>query len=213
VGEVQFRRGELLFSAKRYPDAQLAYEAVIKRGATGSAFYEQSLYKHGWSLFKQAQSLESIESFSKVLDLKLLEPRNSKVARELDQLTRADRELVDDTMRVSSIAYSYLDGADTLNEVQKQRGEAAYSWLLYSRLGDLYVDKQRYQDAAAAYRAYVARNPIDVHAPSLSMKPIARVASPIWWSTVKRNTPAPTDSRRRSGKDDSRRTTRRLLMS
>src|SRR6204780_155150 len=55
-GEVQFRRGELLFSAKRYPEAEAAYAAVIARGAQGSGFYTQSLYKHGWSVFKQGQN-------------------------------------------------------------------------------------------------------------------------------------------------------------
>ena len=53
IDEVQFRRGELLFSAKRYPEAERAYAAVIGRGGA-SAFYQQSLYKHGWSLFKQS---------------------------------------------------------------------------------------------------------------------------------------------------------------
>ncbi len=53
LDEVQFRRGELLFSAKRYPEAQRAYEVPIARGPQ-SAFYEQSLYKHGWALFKQS---------------------------------------------------------------------------------------------------------------------------------------------------------------
>ena len=52
LAEVQFRRGELLFSAKRYPEAEQAYEAAIARGPQ-SGFYQQSLYKHGWSLFKQ----------------------------------------------------------------------------------------------------------------------------------------------------------------
>jgi cellulose synthase operon protein C len=47
IAEVQFRRGELLFSGKRYADAQAAYQQVISRGAAGSAFYDQSLYKHG----------------------------------------------------------------------------------------------------------------------------------------------------------------------
>src|SRR5262249_2650702 len=62
LDEVQFRRGELLFSAKRYPEAEHAYSTVIGRG-TASAFYQQSLYKRGWSLFKQNLTLESLPSF------------------------------------------------------------------------------------------------------------------------------------------------------
>ncbi|HEX9473920.1 MAG TPA: tetratricopeptide repeat protein, partial [Steroidobacteraceae bacterium] len=68
IAEVHFRRGELLFSAKRYPEAQSAYEKVIARGAGGSSFYEQSLYKHGWSLFKQSQNQACLQSFLKLLD-------------------------------------------------------------------------------------------------------------------------------------------------
>src|SRR5205814_7901924 len=50
--EAQFRRGETLFVQRRYRDAERAYSAVLERGAA-SQFYEQSLYKHGWALFKQ----------------------------------------------------------------------------------------------------------------------------------------------------------------
>ncbi len=174
LDEVQFRRGELLFSAKRYADAQDAYHYVILRGPT-SAFYEQSLYKHGWSLFKQSQNEECLSSFAGVLDQKLLAPgpgNSGKVARKLGTLKRADRELVDDTLRVMSITFSYLDGAQSLNAFLNSRGEAPYSHLLYSRLGDLYVEKERYQDAATTYRAYVARNANSDYAPNLAMQAI-----------------------------------------
>jgi tetratricopeptide (TPR) repeat protein len=171
LDEVQFRRGEILFSAKQYPQAQDAYGYVIKRGAS-SAFYEQSLYKHGWSLFKQSLNEESLPSFSGVLDQKLLGGRGGKVAKQPGRLRRADRELVEDTLRVMAITFSYLEGAQTLNTYLNNRGEAPYSYLLYSRLGDLYVEKQRFQDAATTYRAYVARNPNSDYAPNLAMQAI-----------------------------------------
>ncbi len=40
----------------------VAYDAVLKHGST-SQFYQQSLYKHGWSLFKQQQYEKSLGSF------------------------------------------------------------------------------------------------------------------------------------------------------
>ena len=172
LGEVHFRRGELLFSAKRYAEAQAAYQQVIGRGPQGSSFYEQSLYKHGWSLFKQGQNEDCLESFAKVLDLKLTKGMAAGTMRPLEQLGRADRELVEDTLRVSSISFSYLDGAASVDALVGRRGKSAYDWLLYARLGDLFVDKQRYQDAATTYRAFVAREPVDEHAPSLSMQAI-----------------------------------------
>jgi cellulose synthase operon protein C len=169
IDEVQFRRGELLFSSKRYPEAEKAYAAVIGRGGT-SAFYQQALYKHGWSLFKQSMTIESLPSFGGVLDREL--GTNPQKPVKLESLKRGDRELVEDTLRVMSIAFSYNDGAATLEQYVKQHGERPYTWLLYTRLGDLYVDKQRYQDAATVYRAFVARDPYSDHAPDLDMAAI-----------------------------------------
>ncbi len=170
LDEVQFRRGELLFSDKRYADAEHAYAAVIGRGAS-SLFYQQSLYKHGWSLFKQSLTIESLPSFGGVLDQELGTGARGKSVR-LEALKRADRELVEDTLRVMSVTFSYSDGAASLEQYLRKQGERPYTWLLYSRLGDLYVDKQRYQDAAGVYRAYVARDPYSDHAPDLDMAAI-----------------------------------------
>src|ERR1700761_8619883 len=111
MDEVQFRRGELLFSAKRYADAEKAYAVVIKVGRA-SEFYGQSLYKHGWSLFKQSMTEESLPSFSGVLDIMLV--RSGKPV-QIETLRRADRELVEDTLRVMSIAFSYADGAASVD--------------------------------------------------------------------------------------------------
>ena len=80
IDEAQFRRGEILFSAKRYPEAERAYAEVIRRGPQ-STFYEQSLYKHGWSLFKLARSDESLGSFGQLLDRKLIDPKDRHQGR------------------------------------------------------------------------------------------------------------------------------------
>jgi TolA-binding protein len=169
LDEVQFRRGELLFSAKRYPEAQKAYEVPIARG-TPSAFYEQSLYKHGWALFKQSMMDESLVSFGLLLDRKL--GAQGAHAVNIEDLKRADRELVEDTLRVMSITFSYGEGSESLDQFVKQHGDRPYYHLLYSRLGDLYVDKQRYQDGANTYRAFVKRDPNSEYAPLLAMQAI-----------------------------------------
>ena len=170
LDEIQFRRGEILFSAKQYRQAQDAYDVVIKRGAS-SAFFEQSLYKHGWSLFKQSLNDESLPSFAGVLDQKLVTKTGG--TRNPQSLKRADRELVEDTLRVMSITFSYVEGSESLDNFLNKRGKPTpYSHLLYSGLGDLYVEKQRFQDAATTYRAYVARDPNSDYAPNLAMQGI-----------------------------------------
>ena len=161
----------LLFSAKDYRQATTAY-AVVIRPARPRRFYTQALYKHGWSLFKQSLNEESLPSFAGVLDQQLLGGRAGGPMHPLEKLSRANRELVDDTLRVMSITFSYLDGARVWIAFLAGRGNPAYAYLLYSRLGDLYVEKERYQDAAGAYRAFVARDAQNVHAPDLAMQAI-----------------------------------------
>jgi tetratricopeptide (TPR) repeat protein len=171
LDEAQFRRGELLFSDKAYPKSQAAYEAVIKAGPR-SAFYNQSLYKHGWSLFKQGENERSLDSFAGVLDSVLTSKRDPNALIELDTLSRPNRELVEDTFRVMSITYSYLDGPKTIQDFVRHRKPRAYSYLLYARLGDLYMEKERYTDAADSYRAFVSQDRNNGKAPLLEMQAI-----------------------------------------
>jgi tetratricopeptide (TPR) repeat protein len=163
--EAQFRRGELLFSAHRYREAEAAYAVVTNQGA--GEFYQQALYKQGWSLFKQNLNDDSLPLFARLLDGQLRDPAAPRGARSLESLGRADRELVEDTLRVMSLAFSYEQGIGPLNAFVTAQGNPPYAALLYSRLGDLYVEKERYQDAADAYRAYVARAPTDEASPLL----------------------------------------------
>src|ERR1700678_4517011 len=176
IDEAQFRRGELLFSDKAYPKAQAAYEAVIKIGSS-SAFYNQSLYKHGWSLFKQGENQRSLDSFAGVLDSVLVSKHDPNQLIELETLSRPNRELVEDTFRVMSITFSYLDGPKTIDEFVKRhtppgRPPRPYSYLLYARLGDLYMEKERYTDAADSYRAFVSQDRNNEKAPLLEMQAI-----------------------------------------
>jgi cellulose synthase operon protein C len=171
IDEAQFRRGELLFSEKAYPKAQAAYEAVIKVGSS-SAFYNQSLYKHGWTLFKQGENERSLDSFAGVLDSVLISKRDANTLIEIETLSRANRELVEDTFRVMSITFSYLDGPKSVADFVKNRKPRPYSYLLYARLGDLYMEKERYTDAADSYRAFVSQDRNNEKAPLLEMQAI-----------------------------------------
>jgi TolA-binding protein len=172
MDEVQFRRGEILFAEKSYPAAQAAYEAVIKFGPT-SGFYNQSLYKHGWSLFKQGENERSLDSFGNVLDSVLVSKSNPKALVELDTLSKPNRELVEDTFRVMSITFSYDDGAKSIDEfVRHRKQQRPYYYLLYARLGDLYMEKERYTDAADIYRAFVSQDRNNEKAPQLEMQAI-----------------------------------------
>ncbi len=172
VDEAQFRRGELLFSAKRYSEAQHAYEAAAAFGPR-SEFYGQSEYKLGWSLFKQGENEACLAPFATVLDGVLVSKYDSSALVDVATLSRPNRELVDDTFRAMSISFSYMDGPKSIDAFLSGTKPRPYAYLLYSHLGDLYLKKQRYTDAADSYRAFVARDPRSEQAPLLQMRAIA----------------------------------------
>ena len=169
IEEAQFRRGEILFSARRWEDAQQAYEAVIALG--GRSFHEQALYKHGWALFKQSRIEQSAVSFLGVLDGKLLKSPGVEIDDE-SRLSRADLELVQDTMRALGIQFAAEDPAGALSAALSRHGSPAYAWRLHASLGDLLVEKERYTDAADTYRAYASRHPDDARSPVLQGRAI-----------------------------------------
>jgi TolA-binding protein len=154
--EAEFRRGELLFTARDYGAAQQAYEAVMS-GGEGSLYYERALYMHGWSHFKQLQYDSALQSFFRVLDRKLI-GRVRPESAEVPQMSRADAEMVDDTFRAMSLSLSALDGAESIPRyIHNTRQQ--YEFLVYRELGDLYRKQERAKDAADSYQAFARRHP------------------------------------------------------
>jgi TolA-binding protein len=171
IDEVQFRRGEMLFLRKNYNDAEVAYQDVRKYGE-GSRFYEQALYKLGWSQFKLAWHEDSLDPFFELLDRKIKGIDIGEGEERLANLKRAERELVEDTFRVLSISFSYIEGAAGIDKFLDSRQNPAYSYVIYSNLGDLYLEKERYVDAAETYEAFVAQDPFHPKAPILQVEVI-----------------------------------------
>jgi TolA-binding protein len=171
IDEVQFRRGEMLFLRKDYNEAEAAYSSVVEFGEE-SRFYEQSLYKLGWSQFKLAWHEDSLGPFFGLLDRKIAGLELKDGENRFEDLSRADRELVEDTFRVLSISFSYMDGAESISTFLDSRGHPAYSYVVYMNLGDLYLEKERFQDAAETYEAFVARDPHHPKSPILQVEVI-----------------------------------------
>lgn len=164
--EAWFRLGEARFLARDWQAAERAYHATLALEADGP-FAEQARYKLGWTLFKQSLHEQSFAPFADVIDGRL-------AATPLDALDRAGRELVDDSFRAMAIGFAVLDGAASVDAWLDGRtsGDPEWAWLSYERLGDLYVEQQRWTDAAAAYSAWATRAPLDARAPLLQARAI-----------------------------------------
>ena len=169
--EAQFRRGELLFTARDYAAAEAAYAAVLRAGAT-TPYRDRALYMQGWSQFKQGRLDEALRSFFGVLDLKVGARADRSSADTLAGLSRADRELVEDTFRVTSLSLTNLQGAESIPAYIDSPLRRAYAHLVYEQLGELYIRQERYKDAADAFGLYARRDPLNAQAPVLQARVI-----------------------------------------
>jgi len=169
--EAQFRRGELLFTARDYPNAEKAYTVVLGAGAQGN-FHDRALYMHGWSQFKQGRLEDSLRSFFGVLDVKLGQREGDDSLDKLEGLTRADREMVEDTFRVMSISLSNLQGAESIPPYIDAPVRKTYEFRVYEQLGELYIKQDRVKDAADTFGVFARRNPLHAQAPQLQSRVI-----------------------------------------
>lgn len=166
TSEAQFRRGESLFVQRQYASAEAAYSSAIKH-SQNQKFLEPALYKKGWSLFKQNKYNAALDDFTQLLDQRV---PNGK--QDMDRLSRADSERIEDSLRAISLSFVYQDGIKTLKQYFKNRGNSNYEDLVYSRLGQYYLDKERYNDSAGTYAAFLDHNPWHAQAPEFQVKTI-----------------------------------------
>lgn len=169
--EAEFRRGEMLFTLRRYHEAEDAYNVILQNGEA-STFHERALYMHGWSLFKQGRLEEGLNSFFAVLDRKLIGHDNGAALEKLPGLTRADRELAEDTFRVVSLSLANLRGPDTIPEYTSIPARREYEFRVYQQLGDLYLKQERVEDGAKTFNAFARRYPTDPQAPFIQSRVI-----------------------------------------
>jgi len=168
--EAHFRRGELLFSLRDYPKAEQAYATVLKSDSE-TPYRERALYMQGWSLFKQGKLEEALNPFFGVLDLKVAN-RDDGALDTLADLSRADRELVEDTFRVASLSLENLKGAESIPAYMTTDTRRSYEFRVYQQLGELYMRQERVKDAADTFGAFVKLHPLHAQAPVLQARVI-----------------------------------------
>lgn len=164
--EVQFRRAEFFFTRKKFLDAEDAYKSILLLGK-GTDFYELTLYKQGWTFYKQDMYEEALNHFITLLDYKV------SVGFDFGKKDKSSKQKrMDDTFRVISLSFSSLGGADSVIDYFKRHGTKSYESDIYSYLAEFYLKKRRYSDAASTYKAFVQNNQFHKLAPHFSMRMI-----------------------------------------
>ncbi len=153
--EARFRRAEMAFSTERYVAAAADYGFVVDRGAS-SSYWLNANYMLGWCRFKDSQLDAALDSFFVVI--------NAITPNDADP-NRGAQELLEDALRVSVLAVSYLDGPKTLAAHMDKLDKPAWQHRVYERLADDLRTKQRYLDSVAALETFIVNNTLDRRAP------------------------------------------------
>jgi tetratricopeptide (TPR) repeat protein len=162
--EVQFRRGEYFFTRRKYRDAESAFSAITNLGAH-SSYYELALYKLGWTFYKQELYEDAVHRYMALLDYKVSTGYDFGQTHE-----REDERRVADTFRAVSLSFSNLGGPEAVQQYFSTSRNRSYEDRVYSNLGEHYLAKLRYDDAAKTYKAFIELHPFHRAAPRFSMR-------------------------------------------
>ena len=162
--EVQFRRGEFFFMRRKFRDAETAYASITAQGPS-SGFFELALYKLGWTFYKQDLYDEALQQYMALIDYKVSNGYDFD-----EQHEEEDERRVADTFRVVSLSFSNLGGPDAVSAYFKTNGDRPYEDRVYTNLGEHYLEKLRYDDAAKTYKTFVALHPFHAKAPQFTMR-------------------------------------------
>ena len=163
--EVQFRRGELLFTQSDYVGAKKAFNAVIARG--NSSFLVNAYYMLGWSQFKLNEYEPALISYTSVLDIVL--PNDYQV----DLVETKHHTMLEDLLHVMGLSFSYLDKANSVEQLFAAIGSKTYEILVYDRYSDLLIEKEQFTDAVNVYRKFIHVHPNSIWSPRYQMNIIS----------------------------------------
>jgi len=167
--EAQFRRGEILFSKRQFGDAEKAYAQVVafRKFEDKSIYYEQAVYKQGWSQFKQSHYNEALNSFMHLLDLHTL---NAEL--NLAEMKSSERDFVEDAMRAINLSFTYQAGPISVHEYFSTKQKRFYEHSIYASLANFYKQKKQYSDAVKTYRLFASSNELHPQSPGFLLEVI-----------------------------------------
>jgi tetratricopeptide (TPR) repeat protein len=163
VGEMHFDAGELALAISAYSQV-LAFK--------DSAYYDKAIYKLAWSYYRDNRFPDAIREFDN-----LVKWADSKKASG----DKFGSDLRPEAVQYLGISFSEPDwDGDTLpdKETGLERAQAFYKGRedephvkeVFQRLGDMYFDMTKYDEAIAVYKVILQKWPYFAEAPGLQEK-------------------------------------------
>ncbi len=161
--EAQFRLAEASFVRGDYIAAEDAYtEVVLTPGS--DKFYEKSLFKRGWTRYKQELYTEAIDDYADAMEYHRFQER--------ELLTDSEESQFNEYLRALGLAFSYVSG-QTIKDYFEARGDFRYVYDIYDMVANIYLQQERYSDAAEILEEFAKVYPQHPKTPLAELKIIA----------------------------------------
>lgn len=161
IVEARFRKADIHFNLGQYNEAKKEYLAVLN--GADQKYRLNVYYMLAWVHYKEQNYLLSIDAFADVLDRILVDNKTPA------DLPKTQRPLFDDGIRSMVFALHRIGGAESIEEIPSIKRKP-YVWLIYEQLGDYFLEKELFEQAASTYRRFIDANPNSPHAPKLHDK-------------------------------------------
>lgn len=169
VPEAYLRQGESYFdTAMADPRNELlkavaAYRKVLE--FPDQPLYDKAIYKLGWTYYRLDDFQDAVDSFVKLLDF----------YRTKQSAGGQPNDLEKEALQYTAICFSdeKWGGVAKATSYFQQIGGRPYERDLYRRLGDIFYDQTKNDDAVASFRLALDKDPMAADAPLIQAKIVA----------------------------------------
>lgn len=168
--EAQFRQGDIYFLLQDYILAEKSFKSIVVLGKS-SVYYDRSIYKYGWSLFKQERYELALDAF--FMSFKTL-PIVYDLQEKIDTraLSKVEKDMLEDIFRAINLCISYGGGVKYVSRYFSTNKQQPYEYEVFKRLGDYFIEHDRIKDAADTYGVFVVKQPFHPMSPTLQVSRI-----------------------------------------
>jgi len=165
AAELNFRRGDIYYNLQFYSKALSAFQAVLD-AENNQAYYINSMYMLGWTLFKSNKLAKADSQFIAVLDYLVSQEKVQPYEDNFrfSSLNTRYQGLVSDIERVLSISLSQQQqSVSLLSLLSKEESNPQikylylYRHLLFKNLANFLIENELKHDGELTYQAYIER--------------------------------------------------------
>ncbi len=165
AAELNFRRGDIYYNLQFYSKALSAFQAVLD-DENNQAYYINSMYMLGWTLFKSNKLAKADSQFIAVLDYLVSQEKVQPYEDNFrfSSLNTRYQGLVSDIERVLSISLSQQQqSVSLLSLLSKEESNPQikylylYRHLLFKNLANFLIENELKHDGELTYQAYIER--------------------------------------------------------